>query len=146
LEGLAGELGIADRVSWLGFRRDVPELLAAADLFALASEEEAFPTALLEAMAARRPLIATRVGGVEEIVTPGTGRLVAAGDVEGLVAALSALVSDPESARRQAAAARARVEREFSTAAWLGRLDALYLDALGQRAQAPRVAAGERPA
>jgi glycosyltransferase involved in cell wall biosynthesis len=144
LEALARELGVAGRVTWLGFRRDIPELLAAADLFALASEVEAFPTVLLEAMAANRPLVATRTGGVVEIVTPGTGRLVEAGDVAALASALVELTTAPELARGLAVSARERVEREFSTSAWLGRLDEVYRRALGARAGTPRSGAAGR--
>lgn len=126
LERLASEMGLGRRVAWLGFRRDVPGLLAAADLFALASGGDALPTALLEAMAARRPVVTTRTGGIPEIVTPGTGLVVEPGDVPALAGALVELATNAPGAGRLAAAARQRVEREFSTAAWTARLDALY--------------------
>ncbi|HLF57798.1 MAG TPA: glycosyltransferase [Thermoanaerobaculia bacterium] len=130
LERRARELGVSGHCEWLGFRRDLDRLLTAADLFVLPSRLDALPTVLLEAMAAGLPVVATRTGGIPEIVSPETGRLVEPGDVEGLTRALDELASDPPAAARLGAAARSRAEREFSTVAWLARLDAVYADAL----------------
>jgi glycosyltransferase involved in cell wall biosynthesis len=80
LRRLAGELGIAERVRFLGARNDVPRLNRLVDLFVLPSREEACPLALLEAMAGRRAVVSTRVGGSPELVTDGVdGLLVANG-------------------------------------------------------------------
>ncbi|HSD25724.1 MAG TPA: glycosyltransferase, partial [Vicinamibacteria bacterium] len=79
----AERLGLGQRVRWLGLRHDVPALLAAGDLFVLPSLHDAFPTALLEAMASGLPLVATEAGGIPEIVgAPATGVLVPPGDAE----------------------------------------------------------------
>lgn len=98
---LAQQLGLAGRVHFPGVCRSVPELLAACDLFALASNWEGSPVAILEAMAAGLPVLATAVGGVPELVLKDvTGVLVPPGDMEALARAMTALARDP--ARRQA--------------------------------------------
>jgi glycosyltransferase involved in cell wall biosynthesis len=127
LQDLAAENGLNGHVRWLGLRRDVPELMAAADLFVLASRHDAFPTAVLEAMAAGLPVVATRVGGVPEIVEEGrTGLLVGPGDPAELAAAIRALIDDPHRAAALAAAARERVRERFGARAWSRRLQDLY--------------------
>jgi glycosyltransferase involved in cell wall biosynthesis len=118
LEKLHGALGLADRVTFLGARADIPELLAAADLFVLSSDWEGHPLAVMEALAAGLPVVATAVGGVPEQVDEGrTGLLVPPGDPSALAAALLRLLPDAprrgemgERAREQAAA-RFSVER-----------------------------------
>jgi len=118
------------RVVWAGYREDVPRLLAGADLFVLPSLDDAFPTVLLEAMAAELPVVATRVGGIPEIVdSAGVGVLVPPGDLEALAAAIDALLRDEERLRRIALAGRRRVEEEFSTGRWTERLMSLYRSA-----------------
>jgi glycosyltransferase involved in cell wall biosynthesis len=107
---LRPQLEARERVRLLGVRRDTPELLAAADVFALASDWEGHPLALMEAMAAGLPVVATRVGGVEEIVGD-AGLLVPAGDEEDLTRALRQLMEDPELRRRLGQAARERSRR-----------------------------------
>jgi glycosyltransferase involved in cell wall biosynthesis len=115
------------RVRWAGYRTDVNELLAGADVFVHPSLDDAFPTVLLEAMAAGLPVVASRVGGIPEIVADGvTGRLVPPGDA----AALAAAIQDP-ALPSMAAAARERAEREFSTEAWIARLEKVYGEVTG---------------
>jgi glycosyltransferase involved in cell wall biosynthesis len=93
---LARTLGLADRVEFLGDRGDVPSILAAADVFVLASKSEMFPISILEAMRAGLPVIASRVGGVSEIVTHGeTGLLVERQSVEELSNALNRMIDSP---------------------------------------------------
>ena len=100
-----------ERVQVLGVREDVPELLAAADVFVLASDWEGHPVAVMEAMAAGLPVVATRVGGVPELVEHGvTGLLVERGDMRGLGEAMASLARDAarrsemgETGRRRAA-------------------------------------------
>src|SRR5262249_5244968 len=92
LEDLAGRLGIADRVHFLGHRTDVPELLAAADVFALPSLYEGSSLAVLEAMAARRAVVSSAVGGTEELIEDGeSGLLVPPGDAAALAGAIRRL-------------------------------------------------------
>jgi len=106
--------GLAGRVRLAGERRDVPELLAAADVFVLSSRSEGHPVSVLEAMAADLPVVASRVGGVPEQVSEGeTGLLVEPGDPAELAAALRRLVADASLRRRLGAAGRARAEQAF---------------------------------
>jgi glycosyltransferase involved in cell wall biosynthesis len=117
LEARARELGVADRVLFLGERTDVPDLLAAADLVVLPSLFEGLPVSVLEAMAAERPVIATAIGGTDEAVAhERSGLLVPARDPEALASAIRRVRSDAVLSRRLAQAGRERVEREFSSA------------------------------
>jgi glycosyltransferase involved in cell wall biosynthesis len=122
--------GLEDRVHFLGYRRDVPALLAAADLVVHPSNEDAFPTALLEALRARRPIVATRVGGIPEIVTPDVGLLVPTKDPGALAAAMRLLVEDRARRCELGRAAGERFAREFEATAWAARLRALYDEVL----------------
>ena len=123
---LAGTLGVADRVRWAGFRGDVDALLAGCDLFVHPSLDDAFPTVLLEAMAAGLPIVASRVGGIPEIVNPGvTGELVPPNDPAALAAAINALLGNDDTMRLMRTAAESNASR-FSTAAWIDRLTAVY--------------------
>jgi glycosyltransferase involved in cell wall biosynthesis len=116
LEAQAQELGVAQRCLFLGHRSDVPELLAAADLFVLPSLYEGLPVSVLEAMAARRPVVATAIGGTDEAIThEAGGLLVPPRDVAALASAIRRVRADPALADRLAAAGRERVEREFSS-------------------------------
>lgn len=109
------ELGIEDRVSWMGEREDVPELVRALDMLLLPSREEPFGRALIEAMALGVPVLATSVGGPREIIQDGVqGRLLAPDDPHAWAEAIRELAADPELAARMGAAGRARVEQAFS--------------------------------
>lgn len=111
LENSATELGIADRVVFTGRRDDLPRLLASFDLVALASEREGMPYVLIEAMAMARPILATAVDGIPELVEPAAnGILVAPDDAIGLARELSTLGTDTERLRRMGAEGRARFE------------------------------------
>ena len=108
-------LGLENHVHLLGTRHDVPDLLAACDLFALPSLWEGLAMALVEAMAAGLPVVATNVSGTRQVVVDGaTGLLVPPADTEQLVAALVTLLEDPARAREMGAAGRERVESLFS--------------------------------
>jgi glycosyltransferase involved in cell wall biosynthesis len=124
---LAQAGGIADRIRWAGFRRDVDALLAGFDLFIHPSLDDAFPTVLLEAMAAGLPVVASRVGGIPEIVEEGvTGRLVPAGDAAELASAVRTLLDDETALLHMHHAAGVAASERFSTAAWLDRLMHVY--------------------
>ena len=126
LESLATALGVRERVVFAGYRSDVPALLAASDVLVLPSEIEGLPLTVLEAMAATRPVVATRVGGTAEAVVDGeTGLLVPPGDIDALARALDAVLGDSDLARRLGEAGRRRVEERFSSAA----MSELVLDA-----------------
>lgn len=115
LKARADASGIGDRVKFLGARDDVPDLLAAADLAVLASHEEGFPNAVLEAMAARRAVIGTRAGGIPEAIEEGkTGLIVPPRDPAALGAALARLIADATLRSKMGEAAHARVEAAFS--------------------------------
>jgi len=119
--------GLERHVALLGQRRDVAALLAAADLFVLPSLWEGLPLALLEAMAAGTPVVATAVGGVPRVVEDSvTGRLVAPGDAAGLATALADLLADPEGAQRMALAGQAHVRAAYGAPAWADRLEEIY--------------------
>jgi glycosyltransferase involved in cell wall biosynthesis len=126
LERLAGELGIAAAVDFLGYREDVVPHLADADIAVLTSANEGTPVALIEAGAAGRPLVATRVGGVSDVVAPGTGRLAASGDEEGIAAALVELAADRALRLEMGARARARISHRYGADRLLADVDRLY--------------------
>jgi glycosyltransferase involved in cell wall biosynthesis len=133
LERQVHELGVADRVRFLGVRFDVPDLLRAADVFALTSVSEAASLTLLEAMASGLPVVVTDVGGNPEIVRQGIdGLLVPRGDDRAAAAAFLRLLDDPTAAARMGAAGRARVHEcyrlEQTIEAYLG----LYLRLCGR--------------
>jgi glycosyltransferase involved in cell wall biosynthesis len=103
----AAQLGIASRVHFLGVCSDVPELLCASDIFALASDWEGNPLSVMEALAAGLPVVATSVGGVPELVEDGvTGILALPGNVGALGGALESLARDPQRRREMGAAGR----------------------------------------
>lgn len=135
LEHQIVRLGLTNEVHLLGNRTDVPELLGEADLFVLSSIAEGMPGVVLEAMASRLPVVATRVGGAGELVVDGeTGTLVAASDPDALAAALNAYVRDPALRQRHGHAGRARVEDQFSLTSMVSAYVALYDGLLARRA------------
>ena len=128
MEAAAARAGIADRVHFLGFQtRDaVRAAMADADMLVLPSFAEGVPVVLMEAMAGGRPVIASRIAGVSELVEDGvSGYVTPAGDTATLAARIGALLSDPDLRARMGVAGRARVAAEFdidAETAWLGRL------------------------
>ena len=115
LEALVAELSLQDRVTFLGLRDDVHELMRDADVFVHpAVWQEALGNTVLEAMASGLCTLASRVGGIPELLVDGEeGRLLPAGDAERMAAELDAVAGDPALRRRYGDAARARVERDF---------------------------------
>ena len=131
LERRAEELGIAGSVRFLGIRSDVPDVLAACDIFALASHYESFGLAILEAMGAGLPVAATRVGGIPFLVQEGvTGLLAPPGSPAELARRLEELAADPARARGMGLAGRARLEETFSRRAMVRGVEEMYLDLL----------------
>lgn len=123
--------GIRDRLHLLGLRNDVPDLLASSDAFVLPSRSEGLPLALLEAMFAGRPIVATRVGEVAVALADGdAGLLVEPGRPDELAGAIERILSDAELARSIAERARARAVAEFDVATMAARYEALYAPAL----------------
>lgn len=151
LERRARDLGLGERVRFLGYRRDIPEFLSAIDLYALPSLWEGLPLALLEALAAGKPIVATRVGGNPEIVEEGVhGCLVPPRDEAALADAILRVRADEALLANAAERSRAHFERLFSLEAMVRAHQDLYADvvrkrrALLRRPRAPARAARTR--
>lgn len=141
LKARAAALGMAERVQMLGDRSDVPDLLARADAFVLPTKWEGLPYSVLEAMAAGLPVVASRVGGVPELVIDGeTGLLVERDSVSELAIALHRLGADGTWARELGRAGHARARHHFSLDAMIAGYDGLF-----QSLIAPRATASTRP-
>jgi glycosyltransferase involved in cell wall biosynthesis len=120
--------GLGDRFRLLGWRQDVPDVLASMDLFVLTSKFEGLPRAVLQAMAAGVPVVATSVGGTPEVVRDGvTGRLVPPGDPAAAANAIVGLAADPALRARCVAEAQARLDEAFDIRRMVADLDRLYL-------------------
>jgi glycosyltransferase involved in cell wall biosynthesis len=129
---LAAGLGILDRIHLLGRRADMPEVLAAYDLFVLPSESEGMSNAILEAMAMRLPVVATAVGGAPVVIEEGrTGFLVAYPDRSAMADRFRRLLTDPGLRRAVGEAARPAVVAGFSAAFMVRSMESLYARLLG---------------
>jgi glycosyltransferase involved in cell wall biosynthesis len=126
LESLALGLGIGDAVHFLGYRRDLPPIAAAADLAVLSSDNEGTPVSLIEAAAAATPAVATDVGGVAEVVTSETGILVPPGDERAFAQALVDIVNRPELRHDMGQRARRRALSRYSIDRLLQAISELY--------------------
>jgi N-acetyl-alpha-D-glucosaminyl L-malate synthase BshA len=127
IRGLVRAAGLDEWVQFLGERTDLPSVLRGADLFLLPSETESFGLAALEAMSCGVPVIASRVGGVPEVVIDGeTGLLAPVGDVAAMAAHVVRLLADAPLRARLGAAGRRRAETAFPLEATVGRYEALY--------------------
>jgi len=134
LEALARELGIAPRVHFLGLRHDARALLPAFSLLAAPSlGREGLGLSVLEGMDAGLPIVASRTGGLPEVVEDGvTGQLVPEGDPQALATAIAAILGDPGRARAWGESGRRRIAREFRAADMTTRVEAEYDVVLGQ--------------
>src|SRR5205085_9609469 len=127
LKALASELGLERDVFFIGRCNNIAELLAASDVCVLSSTAEGFSNAILEYMAAARPVVATDVGGAREAVVEGeTGYLIPAGDDEAMATRIVSLLREPERARAMGRRGKQIVEENFSCEAQLARTLALY--------------------
>jgi glycosyltransferase involved in cell wall biosynthesis len=142
LEREARALGLATIVEFAGYKgqAEVAQTLRATDILVLPSFAEGLPVVLMEALAARVPVLATRIAGVSELVEEGiSGRLVSAGDALALERALRELLEDsPQRCAAMGAAGRARVMAEFDSVTEAGKLAGLIRSASGGAALAPR--------
>lgn len=125
-ERLAFELGVHDAIDFMGKQNRIPELLPEAHLLLLPSEMESFGLAALEGMSCGLVPIATRVGGVPELVSPESGCLLEVGDVQGMARAAIELFQDPARLERMGAAARERAVANFHTDLIIPKYEAMY--------------------
>ena len=130
VEQLVRAAGLEERVRFLGVRRDVPEIMSAADGYLLSSAWEGMPVVLLEAASVGLPVVATRVGGVAEVVEDGaTGFLVPPADPEALANAMSRIQTlAPEARAAMSARARSLVEQQYGTARVMEMWEQLYFE------------------
>jgi len=127
LERTAETLGLSSKVLFLGWRRDLDRIYADLELCTLSSYNEGTPLSLLEAMAAGVPVVATRVGGVKDLITHAeTGLLVPPGDAQALAEAIITLLNDPEGARRMAKAGKERIYPFYDVKALISRMERFY--------------------
>jgi glycosyltransferase involved in cell wall biosynthesis len=125
----AAALGLKTAVRFLGYRSDAETVLAAADLFVLSSESEGLSNPILEAMATGLPVVATNVGGADELVEEGvTGRLVSPRSPVALADAMVSMLADPQVRRAMGEAGRMRAEGEFSLEVMIQRYQTMYCE------------------
>jgi glycosyltransferase involved in cell wall biosynthesis len=137
MEARVSSLGMAERFKFLGFRKDAPRLVQAFDVIAVPSHVEPLGNATLEAMAAGRPVIGTRVGGIPEMIIDGeTGALVPPSDPRALADAISRIVHDAPLRSAMAHAARARARKAFGIDVHGQRLQSCYDQLLSRPARA----------
>ena len=145
LERQAADAGLATRLHLLGLRQDIANVLAAADLFVLPSLSEGLPLALLEAMFAARPIVASAVGDVPVALAGGAaGLLVPPGNPASLADAIHRLLTRPFEARRLGTSAQARAAAEYDVTRMVGRYAELYARLLSRRRE-PVAAADPNP-
>jgi glycosyltransferase involved in cell wall biosynthesis len=124
------KLGLADRVRFAGYRRDIPTVLAASNALVLVSHREGLARSVLEAMAAGKPVIGTETRGIADAIGDSAGWIVPKNDADALAAAIDAAAANRDEAHRRGAAARVRASTEFSIECILAAYDALYREAL----------------
>jgi glycosyltransferase involved in cell wall biosynthesis len=127
MKNLSSDLGISEKVHFTGEREDIPEILDALDVFVLSSYKEGLPNVIMEAMAAAKPVVATSVGGVPELVVDGvTGFLVPSNDEEKLSQAVIRLLTNPEMSKEMGEEGRRRVSEFFSADRMIKEIESLY--------------------
>lgn len=136
IDGLVASYGLEDRVRFLGQRKDVPELLHAADALALSSRTEGLPNAIMEAMATGLPVVATDVGGVRELVVEEkTGFVAASGDVRGLANEMSRLIElSVEERAEMGRQAQRHIRENFALEVVAGHWETLFQELLALKA------------
>lgn len=127
LERYAHELGVVRRCLFVGYQDDIGRFYEAIDALLLPSANEGTPVSVIEALAARRPAVATRVGGTPDVVRDGVdGFLVEAGDADALAERLAELAADPERRKRMGDEGRARVLERYAVGRLVDDVDRLY--------------------
>jgi glycosyltransferase involved in cell wall biosynthesis len=143
---LVTELGMTGRVHFTGNRDDVPDMIALMDVLALTSVCEAFPMAILEAMASAKPVVATRVGAIPEAVIDGqNGYLVPPGDVEALADRLAQVLADRALATRLGRQGLALVSKRFSRERMVGGYERLFLGLAARKFRRPETKIHTQP-
>ncbi len=146
VEQKVNEFCLEDRVRFLGERRDVPEILASSDIFALATNWEGFPISILEAMRAGLPVVASDVNGVGEAVADGeTGYLVGAGDIAVFRSRLERLIHNATLRREMGRAGRRRFEAEFTVDVMLRKVAGAYRAIVERGEEKALATAASRP-
>jgi glycosyltransferase involved in cell wall biosynthesis len=134
LEGLAGRLGLGQRIHFLGWRTDLETILKELDVVVCASKNEGTPVALIEAMAAGVPVLSTDVGGVADLVAHGeTGWLVRPGDPPAMARAINALLGDPPLRARLAAAGRVSALERHDAVHLISRVEQFYVAVVNEK-------------
>jgi glycosyltransferase involved in cell wall biosynthesis len=137
LEDLVAELGLEDAVKFVGYVRDVAPVAAATDIAVLSSRsDEGTPVSLIEAGAAGVPAVATRIGGVAEVVTPETGIVVPPQDEQALADAIASLADDPERRKLMGRRAKAHVLERYAVERLISDIDVLYTELLERSGRA----------
>lgn len=138
IEALSRELGLTDRVFFLGLQRDFLAALRHSEVFLLPSTTEGFGLSALEALSCGIPVVGSRVGGIPEVVRDGhTGLLCPAGDVAAMTAAVLQLLTDPVRHEQMSQAARASVEAHWQKAPMISRYEDYYRRILSQAPTSP---------
>lgn len=131
MRSLAKELGVADRVHFLGFRRDIPTLIKASIVTVLPSEREGLPRSAMESLSLGVPVIGTDIRGVRDLISDDCGILVKVGDVAGLAKAMDWILSHPIEAQLMGETGRVKMKANFDIAAIIKAHESLYDEALG---------------
>jgi lipopolysaccharide/colanic/teichoic acid biosynthesis glycosyltransferase/glycosyltransferase involved in cell wall biosynthesis len=134
MEARARSLGIAERVTFTGWRRDLHRIYPDLDVLVVSSRNEGTPVSAIEAMASGCPVVATRVGGLPDLIDDGeTGHLVPSEDAPALAAAILRVLRDRDAARRMAEAACERVSERFRAERLIGDMERLYCELLAEK-------------
>jgi glycosyltransferase involved in cell wall biosynthesis len=129
LEALSKTLGVADRITWTGFFMDIPGFLSALDIYVQPSINEGLSLSILEAMAAEKPVIATRVGSADEIIeNENTGLVIQPGSVEAIVNSVKTLLNNPDLRKSQAKNAKKHVFEKYNVQKMVDRYTNLYYE------------------
>jgi glycosyltransferase involved in cell wall biosynthesis len=124
----------ADRIRWLGHRNDMPDLLAACDVFVFPSHSEGSPLVLMEAMAAGRPIVASDIDAIRDLLAPDLGDLVPVSDPDAIARAITRALDEPERVREQCGRARDHVAREHAAERYAADFAALFRELCAPRA------------
>jgi glycosyltransferase involved in cell wall biosynthesis len=145
LRSLAGSLGIADKVLFLGYRSDVWDVMRAMDMFVFSSDHEGLPMVLLEGLALGVPVVARAVGGIREVLEDGdSGILVQSSEPSQLAQACIALLAEPQRRQDLAAAGMRRLASEYSLERTAASVSRFYTDLLGKASRDSRYEADKK--